>query len=120
MELDRAMICESILDSLSTPVVFVDGDFIIRYMNRYAKYHYHQERGYGELVGHSLFNCHNDEHSEMRIRAAWERMKKDGKEAFVGVNLRNQRLYMQPVRDSAGTLIGFFERFELNLYMEKK
>ncbi len=42
-------------------------------------------------------------------------MKKDGKEIFLKVNARNQRLYMQPVRDESGRLIGFFERFELNL-----
>ena len=46
-------------------------------------------------------------------------MKSDGKEIFVGVNLRNQRIYMQPVRDAEGRLIGFFERFEMNLRMDK-
>ena len=40
---------------------------------------------------------------------------KDGKERFVGVNLRNQRIYMQPVRGEDGKVCGFFERFELNL-----
>ena len=47
-------------------------------------------------------------------------MKRDGKEAFVGVNLRNLRIYMQPVRDEQGKLIGFFERFEQNLRIDKK
>ena len=47
--------------------------------------------------------------------AAFEGMKKDGKERFVGVNVRNQRVYMQPVRDAEGKLCGFFERFELNV-----
>ena len=42
-------------------------------------------------------------------------MKQDGKEVFLKVNSRNQRLYIQPVRDGEGKLIGFFERFELNL-----
>ena len=42
-------------------------------------------------------------------------MKSDGKEVFIGVNARNQRYYMQGVRDEEGNLIGFFERFELNL-----
>ena len=46
-------------------------------------------------------------------------MKSDGKEAFVGVNLRNQRIYMQPVRDAAGELVGFFERFELTLRIDR-
>ena len=47
-------------------------------------------------------------------------MKSDGKEAFVGVNLHNLRIYMQPVRDEAGKLIGFFERFEQNLRLDKR
>ena len=46
---------------------------------------------------------------------SFEAMKKDGKERFVGVNLRNQRIYMQPVRGEDGKVCGFFERFELNL-----
>ncbi len=41
--------------------------------------------------------------------------EKDGKERFVGVSLRNQRIYMQPVRGEDGKLIGFFERFEINV-----
>ena len=48
-----------ILDSYPYPIVFVDGDFVIRYLNRYAKYHYYQERGYSDLIGHSLFDCHD-------------------------------------------------------------
>lgn len=80
-----------------------------------SEYHYYQERGYGPLLGKSIFDCHDQESSKQRIRAAFEKMKKDGKEIFLKVNARNQRLYMQPVRDESGRLIGFFERFELNL-----
>lgn len=115
---EKAML-EAILNSYPYPIVFVDKDFIIRYMNRYAQYHYYQERGYHNLVGCSLFDCHGRESSKDRIRAAFEKMKSDGKEAFVGVNLRNQRIYMQPVRDAAGELVGFFERFELNLRIDR-
>jgi len=53
--------------------------------------------------------------SRERIKVAYEKMKSDGKEVFIGVNARNQRYYMQGVRDEKGNLIGFFERFELNL-----
>lgn len=42
-------------------------------------------------------------------------MQKDGTERFIGINARNLRIYMQPVRDLAGKICGFFERFELNL-----
>lgn len=113
--MDELTMLRAILDSYSTPIVFVDDQYIIRFMNRYAKYHYHVERGYGELIGHSLFDCHNEDASRQRIMAAFEGMKKDGKERFVGVSLRNQRIYMQPVRGEDGKLIGFFERFEINV-----
>ena len=68
------VIMKGILDSY--PIVFVDDTYTIRSMNRYAEYHYYQERGYGPLLG--------------------------------------KRIYIQPVRDGKGKLIGFFERFELN------
>ena len=45
----------------------------------------------------------------------YEGIKKNGKEVFVTVTARNQRVYMQGVRDSKGNWIGFIERFELNL-----
>lgn len=118
--MDENTIMKGILDSYPYPIVFVDDTFTIRYMNRYARYHYYQERGYKDLIGKSLFDCHDREASKERIRAAFEKMKSDGKEAFVGVNLRNLRIYMQPVRDGEGKLIGFFERFEQNLRIDKK
>ena len=116
MELiDQSSIMKGILDSYPDPIVFVDDTYTSRVLNRYAEYHDYQERGYGPLLGKSIFDCHDQESSKQRIRAAFEKMKKDGKEIFLKVNARNQRLYMQPVRDESGRLIGFFERFELNL-----
>lgn len=44
--MDEKTILKGILDSYPYPIVFVDNDYIIRYLNRYAKYHYYQERGY--------------------------------------------------------------------------
>lgn len=120
MELiDQIRIMKGILDSYPYPIVFVDDTYTIRFLNRYAEYHYYQERGYGPLLGKSIFDCHDQESSKQRIRAAFEKMKKDGKEIFLKVNARNQRLYMQPVRDESGRLIGFFERFELNLEVQQ-
>lgn len=118
--MDELTIFKGILDSYPYPIVFVDTEYVIRYMNRYAKYHYYEERGYRDLIGKSLFDCHDTEHARERIRQGFEKMKRDGKEMFVGVNARNQRIYMQPVRNEAGELIGFFERFELNLRIDRK
>ena len=53
--------------------------------------------------------------SEEKIRAAIEKLKSHGNEIFLGVSVKNQRIYINPVRDENGELIGYFERFELNL-----
>ena len=42
MEMD--VIMKGILDSYPYPIVFVDDTYTIRSMNRYAEYHYYQER----------------------------------------------------------------------------
>ena len=107
-------IMKGILDSYPYPIVFADSDYIIRYMNRYAEYHYYKERGLKDLIGKNILDCHYTEHAKNRIREAFEKMKLDGKEMFIGVNTRNQRGYMVPVRNDEGELIGFIERFELN------
>ncbi len=101
---------QAILDSYPYAIVYVDSDFIIRYMNRYARYHYCVERGYGDLIGKSLFDCHAPQSRE-KIADAFHAMQKDGKERFIGVSARNLRIYMQPVRDLAGKILRLFRAF---------
>ena len=83
--MDKLEMMSGILNSYPYPIVFVDNEYIIRYMNKNAIYHYCEE------------------------------IKRNGKEIFIGVSIRNQRIYMQGVRNDKGEWIGFFERFELNL-----
>jgi DUF438 domain-containing protein len=104
---------QAILDAFPYPIVYVDRDHVIRFLNKNARYHYYQERGYHDLVGKSLFDCH-PAHSKEKILEVVEKLKNHGQEMFLTVNVRNQRLYVTPVRDEAGELIGYFERFELN------
>ncbi len=112
MELENIKTC--ILNSIPYPILFVNCDHIITYMNDAAQYHYHKERGYDNLLGKSLFTCHNEK-SKQKILEAFEKIKNHGNEVFIGVSIKNQRIYMNPVRDEHGELIGYFERFELNL-----
>ena len=93
--MDELSMLRAIVNSYPYPIVFVDDQYIIRYMNRYAKYHYNVERGYPDLIGRSLFECHNEEKSREHIMQSFEAMK--------------------PVRGEDGKVCGFFERFELNL-----
>lgn len=103
-----------ILDSIPYPIVFVDCEHIIRYINKAAKYHYYSERGYKDLIGKSLFNCHN-QNSKEKILAAFEKLKNHGNDIFIGISIKNNRLYMNAVRDENGELIGYYERMEMNL-----
>ena len=103
MTREEMMAC--ILDSVPYRIVFVDTDHIIRYMNREAKHHYYAVRGYGDLIGKSIFECHS----------AVEKLKNHGNEIYLGVSVYNERKYINPVRDENGVLIGYFERFERNL-----
>jgi DUF438 domain-containing protein len=104
-----------ILDSYPYPIVFVDCDHIIQYMNKRAEYHYYKERGYQNLVGKSVFECHQDQKSVEMIKSMVEKLKCHGNEVLLKVNVRNERVYLVPVRDKNGVMIGYFERFELNL-----
>lgn len=103
-----------ILDSFPYPILFVDTEYIIRFLNKTAKFHYYEVRGYGDLIGKSLFDCHNDASKE-KIMAAVEKLKNHSNEVYLGTSVSNQRIYLNPVRDEEGNLIGYFERFELNL-----
>ena len=105
---------KGILDSYPYPIVFVDNDYIIRFLNKRARYHYYEERGYSDLMGKSLFDCHDNPESAKRICQIYEGIRRNGKEVFLNVNVRNERIYIQGVRNDAGEWIGFFERFERN------
>jgi DUF438 domain-containing protein len=102
-----------ILDALPFPIVFVDVDHVIRFMNKRAKFHYYQERGYRDLIGKSVFDCHN-ETSKEKMEKIVEAFKNHGREVFLTVSGGNERIYVTPVRDEKGELIGYFERFEGN------
>lgn len=112
--MEREKMLSYILDSYPYPILFVDCDHIIRYMNKRAEHHYYRERGYRDLIGKSLFDCHQNKKSEEIIRETVERLKKHANETFLHVNVRNERVYIVPVRDEDGELVGYFERFEMN------
>ncbi len=108
-----AAILTLILDALPFPIVFVDTNHVIRFMNKRARFHYYEERGYRDLIGKSLFECHN-ETSKEKILKIVETLKNHGREAFLAVSSKNERIYVTPVRDEKGELVGYFERFEGN------
>ena len=105
---------KGILNSYPYFIVFVDNDYIIRFMNKTAQDHYDKKNK--NLLGKSLFDCHNEKSIE-KIKKSYEQIKSTGKDVFIFVNSKNQRVYMQGVKNEKGEWIGFIERFELNLQM---
>lgn len=111
--MEESKITRWLLEAIPYPVVFADLSHTIRYMNRRAKFEYEEVRGYRNLVGSSLLDCHNEKSGE-KIREIVKRFENHGGEEFLLVTTRNQRVYMTPVRDDDGALVGYFERYELN------
>ncbi len=103
--IDDARLYKLFLDSLKDPYVFVDDQHIIRYFNKTAL-----ERHGDKLIGTSIFDCHNERSNKM-IREIFTRMT-DGLEEELITDNPKHKIYMRAVRDEAGKLIGYYERYE--------
>ena len=97
----------AILDSLKDPIVFVDTNHVIQYMNEPAKKHYEQGEN---LLGQSIFDCHN-ENSNHTIRDVFSAMQQGETERMITDNEKH-RIYMRAIRDKSGNLLGYYERYE--------
>ncbi|MDF9409613.1 MAG: hypothetical protein A4E52_02204 [Pelotomaculum sp. PtaB.Bin013] len=100
----------ALLDSIVEPIVFVDTRHIIRYVNKSAK-DKHAKKGYMNLVGSSIFQCHNERSNEI-ILDTFKMLQKGEDEKVIYMNSAKQRVFMRAVRDSDGKLIGYYERVE--------
>jgi len=96
----------AILESLKDPVMFVDTDHTIRYMNKAAVAHYDEG---GVLLGTSLLDCHNERSCEV-IEDTLAAMRKGEDERLISDNEKH-RIYMRAVRDASGEVIGYYERY---------
>ncbi|MBC8403240.1 MAG: PAS domain-containing protein [Candidatus Marinimicrobia bacterium] len=96
-----------LLDSLIDPVLFVDTDHIIRYLNKAAKHHYSEGAA---LLNCSIMDCHNAT-SVDQILAIFSKMKAGLEEEMITDN-EEQRIFMRAVRDNDNRLIGYYERYE--------
>ena len=103
----NAQLLSTILDSMKDPVVFVDLDHVIRYMNKPATKHYKEGEA---LLGRSVLDCHNENSRRMivEITAAM----RDGEEERLIRDDEKMRIFMRAVREADGALIGYYERYE--------
>jgi DUF438 domain-containing protein len=102
---------KAVLDSINHPIVFVDNEHIIRYLNKPAKVRYYEKRGYSNLIGKSLFDCHNPA-SEVKIKHLHKRLQQGEDEIFLMISKNQEKITVVGVRDHDGRLIGYYERFE--------
>ena len=96
-----------LLDSWNKPVVYVDTEHIIRYMNRPAMRNYSK---WGNVIGKSIFECHNQRSREIMERA-FVRLT-DGEKEVMIIDSEKHRVYMRGVKDEDGELVGYYERYD--------
>lgn len=97
----------AILDSLKDPVLFCDTDHIMRYLNKAAIAHYKEGR---DLLGRSVMACHNEQSREVIIETLT--MLEAGADERLISDTDKNRVYMRAVRNSEGTVVGYYERYE--------
>ena len=101
------VVMAAILDSMRDPVMFVDMDHIIRYMNKAAIAHFDDGEA---LLGRSLMACHNEQSQQM-IRQTVPMLQAGADERLISTGKEN-RIYMRAVRNTGGEVIGYYERYE--------
>jgi DUF438 domain-containing protein len=109
---------EAVLNTILFPLVFADNDHIIRYLNRPAEKWYYEKRGFSDLIGKSLFDCHKPA-SEKQIKELYSRLQQGEDEIFFRI-FNGMRLSIIAVRNNDGKLIGYYERFEPDGNTDKK
>ena len=109
--MDISPFLKSVLEQDRAAVVICDLEHIIIYMNpaavrRYAKH--------GDLLGKSLFDCHNEKSNETIKRVvAWFAADKSHNIVYTFYNEKeNKDVYMVALRDDGGELIGYYEKHE--------
>ena len=112
MEIDSlAPYFKSIIEQDRCAVVICDLHHKIIYMNNSARERYGK---HGELVGKSIFDCHNAEsNAKIREVVEWFAKSLDNNLVFTYRNDReNKDVYMVALRGENGELIGYYEKHE--------
>ncbi|MFH1313082.1 MAG: PAS domain-containing protein [Candidatus Eisenbacteria bacterium] len=96
----------AVLDSLKDPLMFVDMDHIIRYMNKVAAEHHD---GGEALLDTSVLDCHNEQSNKviLEVAAAFE----TGEDERLISDTDKSRVYMRVVRSPDGKALGYYERY---------
>ncbi len=98
----------AVLDSLKDPVLVADPQHVTLYMNRAAIAYYEEGES---LIGRSLLDCHNAASQRMMVDIL-AAMQSEGVEEQLITDNEKHRIYMRAVRDTAGLVLGYYERYE--------
>ena len=102
---------KSIVEQDTCAVVICNLRHEIIYMNKSARERY---KKHGELVGTSIFDCHNAEsNAKIREVVEWFAKSPDNNFVFTYHNDReNKDVYMVALRGENDELIGYYEKHE--------
>lgn len=106
-------IMESILDSIEYPIIFIDINGIIKYLNKRAREEYYQRRKIRNLLGKEIYHCHPPQAKET-LKKAFNDLSESGEEELYLYESHKvkSKLYLRAVRNKDGELIGFYQRYE--------
>ena len=110
--MDISEFFRAVVDSDTMPVVICNTEHIIIYMNPAAEERYKKR---GSLVGKSILDCHNSSSNE-KIKAvvSWFEKDRRNNHLFTFHNEKeNKDVYMIALRDTEGSLIGYYEKHEM-------
>ena len=111
--MELSLLFKSVLDMDTAAVVICDLGHKIVYMNPAADERYKKWGGY-ELVGKSLFDCHNPAAvTKIKEVVEWFSKSKENNRVYTFYNKKeNKDVYMIALRDENGSLIGYYEKHE--------
>jgi hypothetical protein len=105
--MEQLKLFKCLLDSFQEPVMLMDTQHIIRYLNPASARRYKVRTTY---VDRSIFKCHN-ENSKKIMLEAFACLEAGEEEKLIMVDAQ-YRIFMRAVRDEDGTLLGYYARFE--------
>ena len=111
--MDISIFLKSLADSDAAPIVICDTEHTIVYVNPAADAYY-KKWGGAELVGKSIFSCHNS-HSIAKIKKVveWFGENPQNNKIYTSHNpTHNKDVYMIALRNKNGELIGYYEKHE--------
>ncbi|MBU1227561.1 MAG: PAS domain-containing protein [Actinobacteria bacterium] len=100
---------DAILASINDPgpVLVADAEHTVRAMNSAAAKHY---KGGTELLGSNLLDCHPDEMRD-RLLAIFDGFRRGQTDAVQYPDTEEASVSMVAIRDDAGRLLGYWERY---------